>query len=342
MAAQAVAQGARMLATWVMMGVRAVAGAAVQAAAAATTVAGWVLMGVQSMLQAARMAAAWLIAMGPVGWIITAVVALVALIILNWSTVKAWTLAIWDWVWKKVQQAAQFMITIFLNFTLVGLIIKHWQSIKTGTVTAWNAVVNWVKTIPGRLYNLFLNFTLVGLIIKHWQAIKTGTISKATEMLTWVRGLPGRITSALGNLGNLLRSAGSHLISGFINGITSQFGSVKSTLGGLTNDLTSWKGPPSLDARILTPAGQSLIAGFQRGITAQTPSLQQQLQGLTGALPGMTAAGGMPSVGSPGNSGGPARVVIDVTGADGDMKKLIRRMVRIDGRGSVQTAFAKG
>jgi hypothetical protein len=33
------------------------------------------------------------------------------------------------------------------------------------------------------------------------------------------------------------------------------------------------------------------------------------------------------------------RIVFDVTGADEDMKRLIRRMVKSDGRGSVQTAF---
>jgi hypothetical protein len=36
---------------------------------------------------------------------------------------------------------------------------------------------------------------------------------------------------------------------------------------------------------------------------------------------------------------GGGRIVLDVTGADSDMKRLIRRMVRVDGRGSVQTAF---
>ena len=34
-------------------------------------------------------------------------------------------------------------------------------------------------------------------------------------------------------------------------------------------------------------------------------------------------------------------ITLDVTGADGEMKKLIRRMVRTDGRGDVQTAFGR-
>ncbi|MFE0132827.1 hypothetical protein ACFWY6_14850 [Streptomyces sp. NPDC059037] len=36
---------------------------------------------------------------------------------------------------------------------------------------------------------------------------------------------------------------------------------------------------------------------------------------------------------------GGGRIVLDITGADGEFKRLIRRMVRVDGRGSVQTAF---
>jgi hypothetical protein len=33
------------------------------------------------------------------------------------------------------------------------------------------------------------------------------------------------------------------------------------------------------------------------------------------------------------------RLVVDVTGSDEDMKRLIRRIVKTQGRGSVQTAF---
>lgn len=42
-----------------------------------------------------------------------------------------------------------------------------------------------------------------------------------------------------------------------------------------------------------------------------------------------------------GGGGGVVRLVLDVTGADEDMKRLIRKMVRVDGGGSVQTAFGR-
>jgi hypothetical protein len=40
-----------------------------------------------------------------------------------------------------------------------------------------------------------------------------------------------------------------------------------------------------------------------------------------------------------GAGGAPQRLVLDVTGSDEDMKRLIRRIVKTQGRGSVQTAF---
>jgi len=56
----------------------------------------WVAMGVQSMIQGARMAAAWLLAMGPIGWVIAAVVGLAAIIIANWDTISTWTKDMWE------------------------------------------------------------------------------------------------------------------------------------------------------------------------------------------------------------------------------------------------------
>jgi hypothetical protein len=316
--------------TWVLAVVR----------AAVVAVAQFALMAARAIVWAATMAASWLIAMGPIGWIIIAVAALVVLIIAYWDEIKAATIAAWNAVWGFIKQAAGFIWNLFLNWTIYGLIIKHWDSIRAGTITAWNAVVSFVRGIPGKLISFFLNWTLPGLIIKHWSAIKSGTISKATEMIDWVRGIPSRITGALGDLGSLLRNAGVRLIQGFIDGISSKIGSVKDTLGGLTSSLTSWKGPPAVDARILTPAGKSLIAGFQSGITLQTPALRDQLQGLTGDLPGMSGASAPAGVRRAAGTGSQAaRVVIDVTGADEAWKTVIRKIVRVDGRGDVQLAF---
>lgn len=107
LAAASVVQAAVVATAWATgIVASAVAGAASFAVQVARVVGSWVLMGTQSLIQAARVAAAWVIAMGPIGWVIAAVVGLVALIIANWDTVKRVTGQVWDWVVVKVVGAA--------------------------------------------------------------------------------------------------------------------------------------------------------------------------------------------------------------------------------------------
>lgn len=100
-----------------------------------------------------------------------------------------------------------------------------------------------------------------------------------------IAGLPGRAREALGSLDGVLFGAGASLIAGFVSGIISRISDVKSTLAGITNNLTSWKGPPARDAKILTPAGRLLIEGFIKGIDGTTAKLRSRLESITKALP---------------------------------------------------------
>ncbi|MFG2311176.1 phage tail tape measure protein [Streptomyces sp. NPDC048566] len=283
------ASAARMTATWLLAVVR----------VAATTIIQFGLMAARAVAWAATMAAQWLVAMGPIGWAILAVAALVALIVVYWDQIKAATIAVWDWIVAKIVWAKDMLVAAFMNFTLIGLLISHWSSIKSTAVSWWNSIVAWVKAIPGRLYTAFLNWTLLGLIIKHWSAIKTATVVKALEMIAFVRSIPGRIRSIFSGLGSILVAAGRNLIAGLIRGIVSKFGSVRSALHKLTAMIPKEKGPPAKDARLLTPAGRLIIAGFQDGIAAQVPALRRQLLGLTRQLPDMVGAlNGTPALGS--------------------------------------------
>ncbi|ALC81725.1 MULTISPECIES: phage tail protein [Bacillus] len=90
---------------------------------AAVFVARWAWVGVQALLHAARVAAAWFIAMGPIGWVIATVVALVILIIANWETVKKWTVQIWTGIWLAIQSCWRM--------------VTKWTSQSAGKVYSW-------------------------------------------------------------------------------------------------------------------------------------------------------------------------------------------------------------
>ncbi|WP_435252229.1 hypothetical protein [Streptomyces tendae] len=161
--------------------------------------------------------------------------------------------------------------------------------------------IDWLKGMPGRAASALSG--LASSISSRASAAGREMVSaisgKIADAVGRIRALPGKAASALGGLSGRLVQAGRDLIQGFINGIVSMFGSVQSTLGGLTSSLTDWKGPPDKDATLLTPAGKLLIDGFIRGIDAQVPGLRSRLQQLTADIPTwVDAAAGVNVTGS--------------------------------------------
>lgn len=93
--------------------------------------------GVQSLIAGARMAAGWLLALGPIGIIVAAVTAAVALIIANWDTVKGWLSSFWNWI-KKNWDIVLGVLTGGVGLAVVA-IIRNFDKIKSiaGTVMGW-------------------------------------------------------------------------------------------------------------------------------------------------------------------------------------------------------------
>ena len=126
-------------------------------------------------------------------WIllIAAIIALVILIVVNWDKIKAYLVKAWAWikdtataVWNGIKQffgrtletildtfryvwdtiksalktALDFIVKLFLNWTLIGLLIKHWDKIKDG-ITAlkdwifdtWDSIVDFFGGLPSKI-----------------------------------------------------------------------------------------------------------------------------------------------------------------------------------------------
>ncbi|MGW5130352.1 phage tail protein [Streptomyces sp. NPDC004135] len=153
--------------------------------------------------------------------------------------------------------------------------------------------VAWLRGMGSRALSALGNLaaSMVAPAVRAGQSLVNTIRDKVSAAITWVRGLPGRARSALGSLNGTLVAAGKSLIQGFINGIASMVGSVKNKLGEITGKLTSWKGPPAKDAKILQPAGRLLIEGFIRGINDSTAKLKSRLESITKALPANVRSG---------------------------------------------------
>ena len=158
---------------------------------------------------------------------------------------------------------------------------------------AVDKAITWLRGMGSRALSALGNLaaSMVAPAVRAGQSMVNAISQKVSAAITWVRGLPGRARAALGSLNGTLVAAGKSLIQGFINGIASMVGSVKSKLGEITGKLTSWKGPPAKDARLLQPAGRLLIEGFIRGINDSTAKLKSRLESITKALPANVRSG---------------------------------------------------
>lgn len=275
----------------------------------------------------------------PIGIVITVLAALVAGIIYaykNSETFRTIVHAAFEGVkvagkalWTALKAAFNGIVAAIkwaynLVKSYVNLYIAGFKLLVSGGKSAWNGVksafqgvvnaVNWAK-------NLVVAYCRN--VVQGWQTIINGArqviggVRNAfNNVVSFVAGIPGRILSAIGNLGSLLYNAGASVINGFVDGIKGAAGKVKSALGGITNKLTSWKGPPSTDKRILTPAGRMIIQGLIAGIQAERGALKKELANVTGMIGGTEAqmgfSAGISAAGSGTGRGNTYNITVEV------------------------------
>ena len=320
-AAAATLNAIKTAAAWVITtGAAMVTALATMATAAAGFIASWVLMGVQSLLQAARVAAAWLIAMGPIGWIIAAVIALAALIIANWDTIKAWTIAAWNAVsqavvdaWNAVVAAVQAGWAAVWGFisgigsTIAGWATTAWNFIATAATTAWIAVSTAVTNGWNAVWGFIsgLGATILGWATAAWNFIVTAASTAWTNVTTAVQTGWSAVWNFLTGLPAQMLQMGKDLIMGLLNGVTGAAGAlwdkVKSIGQGVLNTAKSILGIGS-PSTVFAGYGQDTALGWQQGLAAGGPAVTAEVStvatsvGAVGAAstlaaPGVTALG---------------------------------------------------
>src|SRR5690554_4984451 len=284
----------------------------------------------------------------PITWIVLAIIALIAVIVLcimYWDEIKAAASAAWDWIVDSAKAAWDWLVNflksvldwivqLFLNWTLIGLVIKHWDTI----VAAFRSAMDWAKNIVNAGIQKVLGFinnlkTIPGRVGTFFRNMVTSAANQIQQLIARVRRLPSQIKSAVGNLNNLLVSAGQNMMRSLRIGFNNMTGSRKSKLKSVTHMIPDWKGPERVDRQLLFDTGRTIMGGLEHGITAGLPGLRSTLRDVTNEIPNNIRA----SVSHAGTT--THTLEINVTGADEEMARLIRKMVRVRGRGDVQRAF---
>jgi hypothetical protein len=366
-ASKATFHAAKIVAGWAATGAAAVLhGIRGMAVATARFVASWVVMSAQALLNAARVAAAWLIAMGPIGLVIAAVVGLVVVVVKNWDTIREKTVALWDKVkqvtaaaWDAIKdavgKAVDFLVRIFLNFTGPGLIIKHWETIKQATSNAWEAVKQAVSNAVDAVVRAIDGIAAIPGRVGEWFRQAGDAAGAALDgLVDFIRGIPERIFVALAPLGDLVRRVGdwfraaggaagaafSGLVD-FVRGIPGRIFDAIGGLGDLARRVGDWFRSAGGDAG----SALSGLVDFVRGIPGRVFDAVGGLSGLAGRVgQWFRDAGG--SAGAAMNGlvdflRGIPRRVLDALGNLGDLLSGVGRSI-IDGliRG-IESAFGR-
>ncbi|MET9516382.1 phage tail tape measure protein [Streptomyces sp. NPDC002994] len=272
-----------------------------------------VAIGIAAIAQWAWNTALWA---SPVTWVIMGIIALIAIIILiivYWDEIAAACGRAWDWIVSKFDDA--------LNW-ITGLVddAVAWLS------SAWDDAWAWIerKTLEGVLavMGFFDDLGKLPGKIAGWLG----------DIVDWVAGLPQRIGRAASGMWDSLKTNFINVI----NFLIWKWNNFSLTLGGgsvLGMDVPSVtlhtpNIPYLADGGITTGPTLAMI-GEGREDEAVLP-----LSKLDGMLRSVAGA-----VRTTGNGRQEARVVFDVTGADDEMKRLISRIVRVDGGGDVTKAF---
>lgn len=355
MAASATASAARTAAVWAMSAARMAATWLVQIIrVAATTAAQFLMMAARAVAWAAVMAAQWLIAMGPVGWIIAIVIALVALVIAKWDTVRAWTVAAWNAVVAAVMAAVNWVLgAVGWLASIPGKIGAWFGQAKDWAILKFAEMVIWLSGLPGRVGAAISGLlgTLRDWASRSFYAFYTMARDKVTSMIAWVRGLPGRIASAIGNLKNLLMDKGADLIRGLFNGVQRMGGWLKDKLIGFAKAMIP--GPIAKALGIASPSkvmaktvGRWIPAGIAQGVEANSGVLDKTMSSLVDTPSPSAAMAGAVGGAVAGASGGGSSAItlrVDTGGGAADelLANLIRQFVRVRG-GNVQTVLGRG
>ena len=277
------------------MAARAVASMAVTAA---QVVAQWAVMAAGAMARAVIMAASWVVAMGPIGWVIAAVVGLVALIVANWDTVVSWTQSAWS-------------------------AVSEWVS------TAWQWCVETVQS-AGR--------SIVEFVTNAWNSARDAVHNGVSSVVAFVRSLPGRILDALGNLGSLLVDSGRALLQGLWDGISGAVGWLKGKVSGVLSSIRNLfpfspaKEGPFSGSGYTTFSGRALITDFAQAIAADGAGAVAAAHRVAGQVRSALAPGGVglgvgvPTVAAPAGLAytPPSRHTTNNHGDDGESTRPIR------------------
>nr|DAS10835.1 MAG TPA: tail tape measure [Caudoviricetes sp.] len=254
--------------------------------------------------------------------VLGAVLIVIDLVTGNFTKLKDDLQMIWDAIKAAVQMVWEGIKTVVLTIvtTLISLLVNAWEGFKNGVIAIWNflkttattiwnalkttvttivtGLVNGIKTLWEGFKSFFTGLinSVQSIAVSTWNSIKSTVTSIIQSLVNaaqnaWntfkngVQSLVNTVRNIFSTLSNInLFGAGSAIMNGFLGGLKSVWGSIKSFVGSIAGWIRDHKGPIEVDRRLLIPAGNAIMGGLNRGLDNGFDKTMAKVQSITGAI----------------------------------------------------------
>lgn len=241
----------------------------------------------------------------PIGLVITAIIAALTLLIMNWEHVKTFLIATWNvisnaaiTVWGYIQtflstvwNAIRTIATTVFN-AVVSFFSTTWNTIRTVATTVWNAIKAFFQTTWNNLRNIAM--TVWNAVASFFSSIWSTIQNVFSTVLSWIANyltarfntmregvsrIMNGIRSIISSVWGIIRSIFSGAVAFVQALISGDFSSMRDIVRNTMNNIRShvrgiWNGIKSFLSGIsLYSIGRDIIDGLLNGISSMASAV---------------------------------------------------------------------
>jgi TP901 family phage tail tape measure protein len=226
----------------------------------------------------------------PITWIVLAVVALIAaiiLLIMNWDTVVKFLGDTWagfvGWLTGVMEGFGGWWNDVWNGF--IGFVTDVWDGFVGFLQDVWQGFVNWIIGVLIGWFSMWRDIWLG--VSSFFSDLWNGIIGFVTDawgnIMAFLGGIPGKILAVFLGAGKWLYDIGSDILQGLWDGLTSVWNGLVGWIGDIGQTIAdTFAGVLGIHSpsRVFREYGVNTLQGYVEGLDAMQPTLDRRMTSL--------------------------------------------------------------